>query len=59
MIGNGVTSVDQYVFEYCSSLTSITFSGTKAQWDAIEKVDDWNYNTGNYTIHCTDGDIQK
>lgn len=57
--GLPVTSIGGAAFLGCSSLTSITFSGTKAQWDAIEKVDDWNYNTGNYTIHCTDGDIQK
>ena len=25
----------------------------------ISKGSNWNYNTGNYTIHCTDGDIPK
>ena len=58
-IGGGVTSIGNYVFDGCSRLTSITFNGTKAQWRAIKKGPDWNYNTGNYTIHCTDGDIPK
>ena len=33
--------------------------GTKAQWKAIKKGYDWNYDSGNYTVHCTDGDISK
>lgn len=58
-IPNSVTSIGNYAFRYCIRLTSITFNGTKAQWNAITKGSDWNYNTGNYTIHCTDGDIPK
>jgi len=58
-IPDGVTSIDSWAFYNCSSLTSITFEGTKAQWKAIKKGYDWNYDTGNYTIHCTDGDISK
>lgn len=57
-------------FQYCSNLTSINYSGTKSQWLAISKnvknsyVDttqygEWDYNTGEYTIHCTDGDLTK
>ena len=58
-IGGSVTLIGVYAFSGCSNLTSITFNGTKAQWNAIYKGTDWNYNTGNYTIHCTDGDIPK
>ena len=58
-IGDGVTSIGDYAFEHCSKLTSIIFSGTKAQWNAISKGNYWNEYTGNYTIHCTDGDIVK
>ena len=47
------------VFENCTNLTSITYEGTKAQWNSISKASGWNTNTGNYTIHCTDGDISK
>lgn len=59
VIGNGVTSIVEGAFWGCIGLTSIMFNGTKAQWNAISKDDFWNYNTGNYTIHCTDGDIPK
>ena len=58
-IPNSVTIICDDAFRICTSLTSITFNGTKAQWNAITKGSDWNYNTGNYTIHCTDGDIPK
>ena len=32
---------------------------TTAQWKAISFGSDWNKNTGNYTITCTDGTISK
>jgi len=51
--------IGESAFSYCSRLTSISFNGTMAQWNAIEKNDYWNVDTGNYTIHCTDGDIAK
>ena len=55
-IPTGVTRIGDYAFEDCSSLTSITYGGTKAQWKAITF---WNYNTGNYTVTCTDGTVSK
>ena len=58
-IGNGVTFISEKAFYSCNSLTSITYKGTKAQWNAISKIDNWNLSTGNYTVHCTDGDIKK
>ena len=58
-IGNGVTSIGHFAFYDCTDLISITYQGTKAQWSAISKGSYWDRNTGNYTIHCTDGDIAK
>ena len=58
-IPNSVTSIGNYAFQDCSNLTSITFTGTKAQWNSISFGTNWNSDTGNYTIHCTDGDIAK
>lgn len=40
-IGNGVTSIGSYAFEVCSKLKRIDFNGTKAQWKAIEKGNNW------------------
>ncbi len=58
-IGSGVEKLEEYVFEDCSSLSYINYRGTKEEWHSIIKMQGWNYNTGNYTIHCTDGDIAK
>jgi len=56
-IPDGVTEIVSYVFWGCSSLTDINFKGTKAQWRAIEKGYSWNLGTGEYTVHCSDGDF--
>lgn len=58
-IPDSITSIDWNAFENCTSLVSINYTGTIAQWNAITFDSDWNKNTGNYTIHCTDGDIAK
>ena len=59
VIPNSVTSIGTDAFYECVALTSITFQGTKAEWDAIEKGENWDADTGSYTVHCTDGDIPK
>ncbi|MDE7158868.1 MAG: leucine-rich repeat domain-containing protein [Clostridiales bacterium] len=59
-IPNSVTSIGEQAFNGCSNLTRIDYQGTKAQWNAISKESfRWDYNTGNYTVYCTDGTIQK
>ena len=50
VIGDSVTSSGWDAFAFCRSLTSIKYRGTPAQWQSISKGDDWNYNTGSYTI---------
>lgn len=57
-IGSGVTSIGEIAFADCLALTDIYFDGTKTQWNAIEKDLTWNKGTRDYTIHCTDGDIE-
>lgn len=58
-IGSGVKAIQEHAFAGCKSLSSITYNGTKAEWDAIQKEEDWINKTGKYTVHCTDGDISK
>ena len=58
-IPDSVTSIGNGAFRDCAGLTSITYTGTISQWQAITFGTEWNYDTDNYTIHCTDGDIAK
>lgn len=51
--------IDAKAFQYCESLNSILYFGTIAEWNKIEKGDDWDKYTGNYVVHCTDGKIYK
>jgi hypothetical protein len=59
IIPNSVTSIGIGAFGTCTSLTSVIFGGTTAQWNAISKVDRWDYNAGAYTVYCTDGVVDK
>lgn len=54
-----ITSIGRSGISRCENLTSIEFRGTMAQWNAIEKGQNWRAYTGKYTIHCLDGDIEK
>ena len=56
-IPNSVTAIQASAITFSSNLTEVTYNGTMAEWEAIEKEDEWLYNTGEYTVHCTDGDI--
>ncbi len=58
-IPSSVKSIGFASFSGCSSLTNITFTGTKEQWKAISKDNNWNSNTGDYIVYCTDGNLDK
>lgn len=42
-----------------SWVTEIHYGGTKEEWKAILKQNNWDLGTPNYTIYCTDGTIAK
>ena len=45
-----VTEIGYDAFRNCKNLKNIFFEGNEADWNAIKKGDDWDYNTGNYNI---------
>lgn len=58
-IGNCVTSIGGSAFEDCSGLKEIHYKGTIKEWNGVKKGNSWDYNTGKYTVFCTDGNISK
>ena len=52
------TSIGDYAFSGCR-LTTINYNGTIAEWQALPKGTDWDYDTPDYTVYCTDGEIAK
>ncbi len=46
-------------FENCTNLTTIVFEGTMEEWNNILKHNNWDLNTGDYTVYCSDGKITK
>ena len=53
-IENGVSYLSRGIFSNCDSLNKIIFTGTKAQWAALEKDSDWL--NGRIKVVCTDGE---
>lgn len=51
-----VKRIDDYAFMYCDKLKDINFKGTKSQWSDMSRSSYWDRWTGNYTVHCTNGD---
>ena len=58
-IPNSVTWIGEEAFQDCSKLKTIDFNGTVQQWNNVYKAYMWNIRTGDYTVHCTDGDVAK
>lgn len=58
-IPSSLLRIDEYAFAYCTSLEEINYDGTCEQWAAIEKASDWDSETGEYVVRCSDGDIAK
>lgn len=56
---DSVTLISNGVFYGCNTLTEIAYGGKRESWDSIRKLSFWDSETGNYTVHCSDGDIQK
>jgi hypothetical protein len=58
-LGSNITKLNMRIFEYCVNLKEIHFNGTVNDWLALEKDDEWDLGTSNYTIYCIDGTIEK
>ena len=58
-IPNSVKTINERAFWYCTNLTSINFDGTKVEWQAISKGEEWhNQVPSNCVVHCIGEDIK-
>lgn len=55
-IPNTVTDIGG-AFYGCKNVTSISFEGTVAQWNAIENKTNWNYQVPATFVQCLDGTV--
>ena len=58
-IPRSVTFVGDRALAWCVLLKAINYGGTIADWEAIEKSEDWAHLIPDYVIYCTDGKIYK
>ena len=56
-IPSSVTEIGDNAFQYSSQLATITFTGTKAQWNAITKGRYWKYSLAATKVTCSDGEV--
>lgn len=54
-----LNKIGSWVIYDASMLTAIHFEGAVKEWLAINKMQDWDEGSANYTIYCTDGQITK
>ena len=54
-----IEKIGSSVISNCEVLRDIYFDGTAAEWRSIEKESDWDAFSANYTVHCSDADINK
>ena len=51
-----IESIPDFFF-YCPALISIVYRGTVAQWNAIHKEYNWNYENPVSYVQCSDGQV--
>ena len=68
VIPASITQIGNKAFWHCTSLSDIIYGGSGQQWKEITKmfectsagdVTTWCSDTGEFTVHCTDGDLTK
>lgn len=52
-----VTSIGKWGFNGCTQLATIEYEGTKSQWNAITKGEEWNLNVPATQVVCSNGTV--
>ncbi len=56
---SSVTYIGESAFEHCTSLSEFVYGGTMEEWYDINVEYDWDAETPNYKVSCSDGDLTK
>ena len=56
-IPSTIETIGQAAFAYCTSLKTITYSGTVSAWNNITKGSNWNQNVPAKKVICSDGEV--
>lgn len=57
-VPKSVVHIGQFALSL-SAIDTINYDGTVEEWQSIEKDPEWDKESANYTIYCTDGQIAK
>lgn len=57
-IPSSLEKITCHILVGCVSFEKIEYNGTKAQWEAIEKDEYWNYLAKAFIVVCEDGNIE-
>jgi len=57
VIEKGVEKIEKEAFQDCEKLSEITYTGTVAEWEKIEKERKWHYNVIAQSVKCSDGEV--
>ena len=58
VLPSSLTSIEESLFIGCSCLSSITYRGTVAQWNALSKGSNWSQKVLASYVQCADGRIE-
>ena len=58
-IPESIQAIGCLAFKGCIQLEDIYYSGTARQWCSIAFGDDWDVDTGEYRVHCSDMVLNK
>ena len=54
----GITYIGQDAFMLCGNLRTINYAGTIAQWNAMERAENWKDSYTQFDVVCIDGVIE-
>ena len=55
---SSIKKIEGEIIVSCFALEKIYYEGTKAQWNAIDKDERWNFQAPAFVISCSDGMIE-